>query len=73
MASRRAEPELVSPYDPDARYREKHGKSWRGYKVHLTETCSEAAEDDPVTGCPAGPEPDHGRGHHRTRACPTRR
>src|SRR5712691_4266228 len=30
---------LVSPYDPDARYSEKHGKSWLGYKAHLTETC----------------------------------
>ena len=30
---------LVSPYDTDARYAEKRGKGWTGYKVHLTETC----------------------------------
>jgi hypothetical protein len=26
---------LVSPYDTDARYAEKRGKGWTGYKVHL--------------------------------------
>jgi transposase len=41
---------IVSPYDLDARYSEKHGKSWLGYKVHISETCSEAADDDPATG-----------------------
>jgi transposase len=46
---------IVSPYDLDARYSEKHGKSWLGYKAHLTETCSEAADDDPATGCPPAP------------------
>ena len=30
---------LVSPYDTDARYAEKRGKGWTGYKVHLSETC----------------------------------
>jgi hypothetical protein len=30
---------IISPYDTQARYSEKHGKSWLGYKVHLTETC----------------------------------
>ena len=30
---------LVSPYDLDARYAEKRGHGWRGYKVHLSETC----------------------------------
>jgi hypothetical protein len=30
---------LVSPYDTDARYAEKRGKGWTGYKVHITETC----------------------------------
>ena len=33
---------IASPYDVDSRYSEKRGQSWRGYKVHLTETC----EDD---------------------------
>src|SRR5215472_16554414 len=32
---------LVSPYDLDARYAEKRGKGWTGYKVHLSETCHE--------------------------------
>ena len=32
---------LVSPYDPDARYSEKRGKGWEGYKVHISETCCE--------------------------------
>ena len=31
---------IISPYDLDARYSEKRGKSWLGYKVHLSETCS---------------------------------
>ena len=46
---------IVSPYDLDARYSEKHGKSWLGYKTHVSETCSEAADDDPVTGRPPAP------------------
>jgi transposase len=32
---------IASPYDVDARYSEKRGLSWRGYKVHLTETCDD--------------------------------
>jgi transposase len=31
---------IISPYDLDARYSEKRGKPWRGYKVHLSETCT---------------------------------
>ncbi len=46
---------LVSPYDTDARYSEKRGKGWLGYKVHFSETCSEAADDDPTTGLPEAP------------------
>ena len=46
---------LVSPYDPDARYSEKRGRGWLGYKVHLTETCSDPAGDDPQTGQSATP------------------
>ena len=45
---------IVSPYDTDARYSEKRGNSWLGYKVHLTGTCSDAAGDDPA-GRPAAP------------------
>jgi transposase len=33
---------IDSPYDPEARYSEKRGRGWVGYKVHWTETC----EDD---------------------------
>jgi transposase len=47
--------QIVSPYDTAARYSEKHGKGWLGYKVHLSETCSQAAGDDPDTGRPAAP------------------
>jgi hypothetical protein len=46
---------LVSPYDLDARYSEKRGTGWVGYKAHFTETCTTAAEDDPDTGQPATP------------------
>ncbi|MGH7748013.1 MAG: transposase, partial [Candidatus Dormibacteria bacterium] len=36
---------LVSPYDTDARYSEKRGKEWEGYKVHISETCCEPEPD----------------------------
>ena len=36
---------LISPYDLDARYSEKRGTGWVGYKVHLSETCHEPAPD----------------------------
>jgi transposase len=32
---------IVSPYDLEARYSEKHGMSWLGYKGHFTETVSD--------------------------------
>jgi transposase len=35
---------VESPYDPQARYRNRHAVSWTGYIVHLSETC----EDDTV-------------------------
>jgi transposase len=31
--------QLESPYDPEARYRSKHGLHWTGYMVHVSETC----------------------------------
>jgi transposase len=34
---------IASPYDLDVRYSEKRGHHWRGYKVHLTETCDTEA------------------------------
>lgn len=30
---------VASPYDVEVRYSHKRGTEWRGYKVHLTETC----------------------------------
>lgn len=32
---------IVSPHDPEARYATKRTTHWKGYKVHLTETCEE--------------------------------
>jgi len=32
---------IASPYDLDSRYSEKRGQYWRGYKVHMTETCDD--------------------------------
>jgi transposase len=32
---------LASPYDPDARLGSKRDLRWKGYKVHVTETCEE--------------------------------
>jgi transposase len=46
---------IVSPYDLDARYGEKRGKGWLGYKAHYSETVSDPATDDPATGRPAHP------------------
>ncbi|HEV2260662.1 MAG TPA: IS1182 family transposase [Streptosporangiaceae bacterium] len=46
---------IQSPYDTDVRYSEKRGKGWRGYKVHLSETCPGPAGDDPETGRPQVP------------------
>jgi Transposase DDE domain len=34
---------IASPYDLDSRYSAKWGHHWRGYKVHLTETCDDEA------------------------------
>jgi transposase len=46
---------VVSPYDTDARYSEKRGHGWLGYKAHYSETCHDPAGDDPDTGVPARP------------------
>jgi transposase len=46
---------LASPYDLQARYSEKHGMSWTGYKAHFTETVSDPAADEPDTGRPGVP------------------
>jgi len=34
---------MDTPYEPEARYSEKRGMGWTGYKVHLTETCDDDA------------------------------
>jgi Transposase DDE domain len=36
---------LISPYDTDARYGEKRGHGWSGYKVHLSETCDNTPDN----------------------------
>jgi transposase len=36
---------LISPYDTDARYGEKRGHGWSGYKVHISETCDNTSDD----------------------------
>ena len=47
---------ITSPYDLDARYPEKRGTRWRGYKVHLTEACTHPAEASAARpGAPAAP------------------
>jgi hypothetical protein len=46
---------VVSPYDLDARYGEKRGRGWLGYKAHHSETVSDPGGDDPQTGRPARP------------------
>jgi transposase len=46
---------IISPYDLDARYSQKRGNGWSGYKAHLSETVSDPAGDDPQTGRPAAP------------------
>ncbi len=45
---------IVSPYDLQARYSEKRGKDWHGYKIHLTETCGGPA-GQPGSGPLAAP------------------
>lgn len=34
---------IESPFDPQARYGVKGDRTWKGYKVHLCETCSDVA------------------------------
>ena len=34
---------VQSPYDPDARYRQKRDTTWVGYMVHVSETCEPTA------------------------------
>jgi transposase len=43
---------IRSPYDLDARYAEKRGKGWTGYKVHISETCHDPDRD----GCRLAPD-----------------
>jgi DDE family transposase len=48
---------LVSPCDTDARYSEKRGTGWDGYKVHLTETCGAAGSLRLITHVATTPAP----------------
>lgn len=47
---------IASPYDTDARYSEKRGTGWTGYKICLTESLSDPGQDDPRTGRPRLPQ-----------------
>ncbi len=40
---------IQSPHEPEARYSEKRGKSWVGYKAHITETANEKGEVNFIT------------------------
>jgi transposase len=39
---------LASPYDTDARYGLKQGSRWTGYKIHISESCDDADDQDPA-------------------------
>jgi len=47
---------IVSPYDTDARWGGKRDLTWRGYKLHVSESCDAEAPQRPVD--PAGQVPD---------------
>jgi transposase len=40
---------IASPYDPEARYSQKRGSPWTGYKVHLSEGCSDPRRPHLIT------------------------
>jgi len=40
---------IQSPHETEARYSEKRGKSWVGYKTHITETANEKGEVNFIT------------------------
>lgn len=40
---------IQTPHDPEARYSTKRGKSWTGYKMHVTETANDKGEVNFVT------------------------
>src|SRR5215218_6871478 len=45
---------MQSPHDPEAHFSMKRQFAWTGYKVHVTETCGDAAHlVTDVTSCPA--------------------
>lgn len=40
---------IASPYDPEARYSHKRGSTWTGYKVHLSEGCTDTERPHLIT------------------------
>jgi len=40
---------IQTPHDPEARYSTKRGKSWTGYKTHITETANDKGEVNFIT------------------------
>ena len=57
---------IISPYDLDARYAEKRGKGWGGYKARVAERPS--ATRPATTRAPAGPTPEPAH-QHRDHPC----
>jgi len=47
---------IVSPYDTGARYGEKRGRGWAGYKVYLSESICGPAAGEQEAGRPARPQ-----------------
>ena len=39
-----SERQIITPFDPEARYSHKRDITWTGYKAHLTETCDEFSD-----------------------------
>lgn len=46
---------IVSPYDTDARWGGKRDMTWRGYKLHVSESCDAEASAGPTHEVPDGP------------------
>jgi transposase len=56
---------IASPYDTDARWGVKREEFWLGYKLHVTETCDDAAACScplAAAGSAAGPDRGHDKG-----------
>jgi transposase len=61
---------IASPYDTDARWGVKREEFWLGYKLHVTETCDDAAACDCRPSGPHTPPARADRPDGHDRACP---